>query len=367
MASTSHIETPVRVQASALNHYIKKQISAVDRYSAFMAMLRSNGRLAFRKDGMELEWRVRAVRRRMTPGAGSPANISFQPTNTKKICNLPWRTYDLGEVVTKFEQLATQGKHGWFKIMADVIDEMADDYNAHFGEKFYLDGNASATNQDIHGLESWFGTTGSCVSNSMVGNPSDTYAGHSTALGVTGSWTAETGNGWPTGVGHTNYHWFSPLVVDYNNTGFNGDATNWYYQWQDAFAYGLQYLQVLSQVQKPLCIMSPYLLQEAKRSLKGSERFSTTADSTLTRLGHNTLQYDGIELTAEYGVPEAVAYLLDFSKLNLWSMQDDIIGTSRDFDIETQETRLALDSYVQMWTESPKFHCKLAGISAAGT
>jgi len=367
VASTSHIETPVRVQASALNHYIKKKISTVDRHSVFMGMMRSKGRLAFRKDGQQLEWRPRATRRRMVPGQGSPANITFQPTQTKKICRLPWRSYDLGEVVTKFEILATQGKSGWFKILTDVIDEMAGDFNAHFGEKFYIDGNATATNTDLHGLESWFSTTGSCVSNSLVGNPNDSYAGHSTALGVTGSWTPESGNGWPTGVGHTNYHWFSPLVVDYNNTGFGGSTADWTHQWQDAFAYGLTYLKILAQGEAPICIMSPNLLQQAKRSLKDNQRFSTTADSALVKLGHKTLEYDGVEIADEYGVPEAVAYLLDFSKLNLWSMQDDIIGTSRDFDIETQETRLALDSYVQMWTESPKFHCKLEGISTAGT
>lgn len=366
MASTSHIETPVRVEASALNHYIKKKISAVDRYSVFMAKLRAAGRLAFRKDGQQLEWRVRAVRRRMQPGQGSPANISFQPTQTKKICRLPWRSYDLGEVVTKFERLATQGKSGWFKLATDVVDEMADDYNVHFGEKFYLDGNATATNRDIHGLESWF-SVNSTLANSPVGDPNDTYAGHSTALGVTGSWTAETGGSWPTGVGHTNYHWFSPLVVDYNNTLFNGSAANWYYQWQEAFAYALTYQLILAKVQNPLCIMSANLLQTAKRSLQSNQRFSTTADSTLTRLGHKTLEYEGVEIACEYGVPEAVAYLLDFSKLNLWSMQDDIIGTSRDFDIETQESRFALDSYVQMWTESPKFQCKLSGVSDAGT
>ncbi|GAG44554.1 unnamed protein product, partial [marine sediment metagenome] len=83
--------------------------------------------------------------------------------------------------------------------------------------------------------------------------------------------------------------------------------------------------------------------------------------------GHHTLTYDGMEIAMEYGVPEAVAYLLDFDSLNLWSMQDDLIGTDRDYDISTGETQFALDSYIQLWTKSPHFQCKLAPISTAGT
>ena len=67
---------------------------------------------------------------------------------------------------------------------------------AHFGEKFYDDGNATATPRTLHGLESWFANSGSCVTDSLVADPNDTYAGVSCALGTTGTWTAETDGGW---------------------------------------------------------------------------------------------------------------------------------------------------------------------------
>ena len=366
MATTSHIATPARVEVSALNEYIKEKCEPIKRQSAFVAELRAHGRETYNHDGQQMEWRPRFRRRRIRTGAGSPASISFPQTVTKRIAKLPWRSWDLGESVTKFERLATQGKSGWFKILADTLAEVADDFITHFAEKFYLDGNATATNRDLHGLESIFATTGT-VTNSPVGNPSDSYAGHSTALGVTGTWTPETGGGWPTGTGYAEYCWWSPIVVDYNSTLFNGTIANWWYQWQEALAYALTYGLILQSAKYDICIMSANLLRQAKNSLQASQRFETMRDSTLAKLGFKTLSYEGLEIATEYGVPEAVAYLLQWDKIELCSMQSQLIETVQDYDIATSEQLIALDAYGNLKIESPAFLAKLAAISAAGT
>lgn len=366
MATTSHIATPARVEVSALNEFIKKKTEPINRHSMFMGAMTSAGRVSYNHDGMQMEWRPRFRRRRINTGAGNVASISFPQTVTKKSVTLPWRSYDLGESVTKFERLATQGKSGWFKILADVLQELTGDFNSHFGEKFYLDGNATATNKDIHGLESWF-SVNSTVSQSPVGNPNDTYAGQSTALGVTGSWTPETSKGWPTGVGYTEYHWWSPLVVDYNNTLFNGSVANWRNQWQEALSYAQTFALILQNTRFDICLMSADLLHQAKDSLKSSQRFETTADSDLTKLGFKTLTYEGLEIGTEYGIPEAVAYLIPWRSLELRSMQSQLISVVQDTDIATSQQLIALDCYCNLRAESPAFFAKLDAVSAAGT
>jgi len=244
---------------------------------------------------------------------------------------------------------------------------MASDFMAHFGEKFYLDGNATATNQDIHGLESWYGNTGSCVTGSYVANPNDTYAGQSTALGVTGSWTPETSGGWPTGTGYTEYHWWSPMIVDYNNSGLGGTTANWSNQWQFALNYCLTYLLILQNVTPDICIMAPSLHRQAKDSLAGQQRFTTTADSKLTKLGFQTLQYEGLEIATEYGVPQQLAYVLPWEKLEFRSMQKQLVAVAQDTDITTSERLIAMDCYGNFLCESPGFTGKLEAVSAAGT
>lgn len=363
--STAHIVTTPQVEVSALNEYIKKKIEPINRKSMFHAGMTSNNRLTYNHDGMQVEWRPRFRRRLINVGGGNVANRSFPQTVVRTKVYLPWRVYDLGESLTKFARLATQGKSGWVNLAKNMIDELTDDFITDFGTKYYVDGNATATAKELHGLESWFSVS-STVTNSPVGNPNDTYAGKSTALGVTGSWTAETGQGWPTGTGYTEYCWWSPLVVDYNNAAFHGTSANWWYQWQEAINYGTTFLMTLQSRTPDIWILSPRLLSQAKASLQNNQRF-TTADSGLVKLGHKVVEYEGMQIGTEYGVPEAVGYGLSWQDLELRSMQSQLIAYKEDHDIKTSQDLYALDAYCNLVCEAPSFTVKLQGISAAGT
>ena len=367
MATTAHIATPARLDVEGLNEMIRKKTEPINRKSVLHGFMTSNGRVTFGHGGDQMEWRPRFRTRRINPGAGNIANISFAPTVTKTKVYLPWRSYDMGETVTKFERLATQNKaSSWFDTFADVISETASDFIADLKTKYYGDGNAAATSQDAHGLESMFSYSG-LVSGSWLGDPNDTYASQSTALGVSGDWTPETGGGFPTGTGYTEYCWFSPQIVDYNNALLGGSTANWENQWQRAINRCMLYLEMLQSSKVNLCLMAPSLLATAHDSLEGQQRFTTTADSGLVRLGHRSLQFNGLEVAAEYGVPEAVAYLLPSEHMELRSMQSQLIEATQDVDIHTSQTLIALDTYFNFRWESPAFFGKLVGESAAGT
>jgi hypothetical protein len=366
MATTDHITTTSQVEISALNKYIKKKTEPINRKSMFHAGMEANGRISYGNGGPEVEWRPRFRRRTINTGAGNVADISFPQTVVHTKVTLPWRSYDLGESLTKFAKLATRGKEGWFKLAKDMLDQLTGDFIADFGPKYYLDGNATATNKDLHGLESWFSVS-STVTNSPLGNPNDTYAGKSTALGVSGSWTPETGQGYPTGTGYTEYNWWSPFVVDYHNTYFGGSSATWALQWQEALEYGMAYLELLQNVQVDVCLLSRRLLSQAKQSLQSSQRFTTSADSKIARLGHRMLEYEGLEIGSEYGIPESVGYCFRWSDLELMSMQDQLIAYKDDHDIKTSQDLFALDAYCNLRCQAPSFTMKLQGVSAAGT
>jgi hypothetical protein len=366
MATSDHIATMPRTEISAIRKYIKKKTEPINRKSVMHGGMVSHNRLSFNNGGPDMEWRPRFRRRRINVGAGNVAEKSFPQTVTHARCTLPWRSWDLGESVTKFEKLVTQGKEGWFKLGKGMLDELASDFIADFGPKYYLDGNATATNTDLMGLESFFSVSG-CVASSPLGDPDDTYAGHSTALGTTGSWTPETGMGYPTGTGYTEYNWWSPFVVDYNNTYFAGSSATWALQWQEAVEYGTGFLEILQSVKPDICLLARRLLAQAKQSLQSSQRFTTTADSKLVQLGHKTLEYEGLEFASEYGIPEAVGYCFPWSALELMSMQSQLISFQEDVDIRSSESLYALDAYGQLRCEAPSYMMKLEAISAAGT
>jgi len=348
------------------NEYIRREIAPMDRLSKFYGDLKSAGRVSFGNGGNQIEWRPTLSARTIRAGAGNPSGVSFNQTTTEKVAQLPYRTYDMGEHTTKFEKLATQSGGGYFGSITKILKSLSKDFIRDYGPKFYKDGSATGS-KDIHGLESWFGSTGALISNSVFVNPSDTYAGLSTALGVTGSWTAEASNGWPTGTGDVEYHSFSPFLIDYNATALGGSTTNFANQWEFAINRVQTYMLVLQRVTPNSLYLAPSLYASAKDSLKGAQRFTTTADSSLVRLGHRTLQYDGMEVTTEYGIPTAVGYFLSWEYLELRVMGSQLIEMEEDYDIRTGQKLYKLDTYQNLVCDAPSYQGKMLAITAAGT
>ena len=357
------IGATARIRTSVINEYIRKRIEPIYRKDAFMAKLKSAGRITYGHGGEKVEWRPRFRRRTITAGDGNPVSISFPQTNTKKQATLEWVNYNLGESYTKFEKLVSQNKEtAIFKIAEDAVNEMVDDFMEDFRLKLYTDGNAGDGN-DLSGLETWMGSTGSVITDGVCADPSDTYAGLSTLLGnYGGDWTADTSDAWPTGTGDTEYHFWSPVLVDYTNTKFAGTAATWQYNWQKAIRYALTYGEVLQRQTYDLILLNPELLRIAKDSLDAIQQLEVTQNSDLTKLGHKTVQFDGHELVTEYGVPSAVGYLLSFDNLELMSMQKQLVGRMEDTDITTATDLKAIDFYGQMKCESPAFTAKLVAI-----
>jgi hypothetical protein len=364
------IENSARISTSAINAYTNKKVQAIYGKSVLMGAIKARGRQTNNHAGKSAcNWFPEFRTLEITPGAGNPVSISFPQTNIRREVTLPWRNYNLGQSITKYEQLVTEGrdrKSVLFRIVDDTIDKMTRDFMNSFRLKLYKDGNAAGSTQDIHGLESIFSAT-SCVTSSIAGNPTGTYAGQSMALGVTGDWTADSSDGWPTGTGDAEYGWWSPLEVDYGNTALGGTTNSWANQWQEAINYGISYLSLLRDSTPDLLLLNGKLLYQAKNSLKSTQRFEITQNSDLTKLGHKTLQFEGLEIATEYGVPDAVGYLITFDQLEMRSLQGQLFGKMDDDDISTATKMLAMDFYGQLIFWSPAYFGKLLRITALGT
>jgi hypothetical protein len=362
----AHIEPTARIESSVIKRQLRIRVEPIFRQSALMAEFKARGRISYGHHGSSFVWRPRFRRRSITAGDAMPNSIDFPATNVRVKAELPWRIYHLGEHYTKFEVLVSQNRDtAIHDIAGELLNQIVDDFLEDLRLKFYLDGNAAATSKDMHGLESFFSVSG-LVTNSRVGNPNDTYAGLATTLGDKGgSWTPNASNGWPTGTGDTEYCYWSPLVVDYTNANFPGSTHNWYYQWQPAVRYGFTYLGLLQRTVPTLLLVNGELLRQMKDSLESTERFvlSETAGSNLTNVGFKTLAYEGLEVTTEYGVPDAVGYLLNLDKLELMSMQKQLVDWTSDDDITASTKMMAVDAYLNLRCDSPAFQGKLQAIS----
>lgn len=171
-----HIVATPRIDVQTLNAYIRRKIEPIYRASVLLGMLKSKGRLSFNKDGKAVEWRPRYKRRAITAGAATPSTRTFSPTTTKKAASLPWRTYWMGETISKAEKLMQQSRDvALFRIVNEIVDEMTGDFNEAFRAELYIDG---MTGRQIAVVKSGK-NGGRCDANTVL-----TKAGQSVALAV---------------------------------------------------------------------------------------------------------------------------------------------------------------------------------------
>lgn len=361
-----------RLTNAIINNYIKTKIEPIYVESPFLGMLKAKGRIAFNKTGKTIEWKPRLKRRSIRPIMGAITATQFTPTNTRTAASLGYVGYDMGEVIAKFEKLANKaGPTQIYDLMQGVLDEMLPDFMEGLKAKVFGDGNL--TGYDLQGFES-FMAYGALIddgdgTDTWAAAPADTYAGLSTVLGaVVNNWTSGTGYAWPQGTGDPAHAYWSPLVVDYNSSLFNGTAHNWTYQWQQAMNALTTYLGRNQSQKVQAIVMDHDLLRKAKDSTINNQRFVVSDSLTGRKFGIPTLEWEGTEIIEDFYCPAGKAYAIgSWDKINLWSMQKDLIAREEDDDIVTSETLLKFDSYLQMWVESPAFFGALAPVSAAGT
>ncbi len=356
------ITNNARTQTQILNAYIEQEIAPIYRKSVILGLLKSRGLITFNHGGRGTDW-LPEIKSRDITASDISTDITFTANDVFEEPTLGWTRYHMGEKVSKYEKLVSQeDKYARYKVYETAIKQMAKSFTKKFGPKFYSDGNAG-TALDLMGLESCLSTSAADV-DEPIGLPNDTYAGLDCTLGgLGGSWT---GN-FPDGSGDEMYHAWSPLIVNYISSLLGGTAATWAAQWQHALGYLFTYMGTMQNVTPDVLLLNAALLNAAKTSLLGNQRFEITQNSEITKLGHKTLNYEGVEIVSEYGIPANSGYALVWDELELRSMQKQLVGTETDFEIASSTDRIAMDFYGQLIINSPAFVGKLASVAAATT
>ena len=352
------IEINPRVETSVLARSLREQVEPLFRDEPFLAMMRDKGKIV-RGYGKSIDWFPRFRRRTIVPGAGDIVSISFPQTAVKRKATLPWRNYNLGESVTKFEQYVTEGPKEvvLYNIMERVVAEVLGDFMVDFNAELYVDGNAGSANQ-LMGLESWFGCTGTPYQGggAYMSVPNDTYASLSTSLGnYGGSWSAAT---WPIGTGPSEFHAWTPMVIDYTNTAWTHATDTWVNTWQEVLTFAKTYMRLLQKKSPSLYLLNGELLRVCKYDVESKETFEITQNSDLVRLGFKTMQYEGIELMDGYEVPSNVGYGINFDHMKLHHLGPQLVNPEQDEDITTATRRFALMSFPQLVIDTPAYFIK---------
>jgi len=363
-AATTTVMTPnARIDVSVINDHIKKLTEPLYRKHLLLGMMRKKGRIISNCSGKGFDWRVKF--RRATPQTGDDMSTNtFQRMNRYKKAELPWRRLWYGEAISDFEKRCAGGPEALIKLVSEWAKSATDDCNEYFATEIFGDGDSTTTPDHIHGLETLFKTnTGYAAISSSVfvktGN-SDTYAGLYTQVGKYSSdWTGT----FPDGTGSETYHFWSPWWVDTTNANHSASTKTWPNTWRECLRKLSTAQQALVGQQPDIIILAPEYLRQAKESLDAKERIEVTAASDAVDLGFKTVNFEGIELAAEYGV-SGVGYGVCYDKMELRLLgQSQLFEAKKDYDIETNTDRLLLECYSNMKFESPIYFSKLSAVS----
>lgn len=370
MAET-HIASSPRVASHVIADYLRVNVEPVFRRRVLLQELQSRGRITKGHGGEYVEWRPRFKRKEIVAGEGDPVGIDFPRSNERRPAQLRWRQYQLGQSITKFEVLVSQNKDtALFNIVEQALKTGIEDFREGLCDELYIDSSAAGYGKRLSGFETWFAVNG-VVSNSKAGDPNDEYAGIHTNLGYySGSWTPDSGDGWPTGTGKPQYHFWSPLVVDYTSADWDATAQTWggtNGTWQEAIGYMMTYGSDLQKQKYDVLLLNSGMLEKAKRSLKSIQRLDLAPKAGSVDIGPTYLDFEGLNIASEYGIPDSVGYAFSWDNLELMSMQRDLIEQTEDTDITTSTRLIALDAYLQLKCQSPAYTAKLQAITEVGT
>jgi len=333
---------------TTITKYIRGETPAVLRKRLLLAMLESRGLITFNASGAgsgasdDMQWQVRFLQNDLQ-GFDDSSVLTFAPVNRHKKAVLPWRGYSMPEGMHDLDRKKNRGVEALVDIWANKAKWIMEDIGQKLGPEMYVDGNAAGNQLKFHGIESFMSVSGAIGGTGKVGAPNDAYAGLSTALGAYGgSWGATT---WPDGTGSATYDFWSPIVVDYTNANWPQATKTWPNTCLDATRYGLMACRRNDDKDKAIDIVihEREMYRQFVSLFQTEERIPVgPGDSSgAVKLGFkDIINFDGTDITWEFGVPGGVGYGWCMNALELVSLDAELIDVKGpDLDPASQVWR----------------------------
>lgn len=327
-----------RVVSTTITDYMKGVETRLMANQKLLAGLKKAGNITYNQAGTAFDWAVEYREAPLETTTGEDQIVPARQDRYKRP-SLTMKGVRVHDMMTIREQLMNGGGRSqlinYYKEMSEVLGR---NIERQFGLELYVDDSASGNSDRLTGIESMMGTNGtvtittgaqrSANAADVAGYPSDTYAGINTGLGYYGgSWGTQSAieSTWPAGSGQLSYDFFSPTIVCFNSTAFNGSADTFFAQGQEATRYGIIHMQRYDTNSKAMKFITfdRDLYRQLVQQNDNKERFIVNDENTLRAMGFkDTLMLDGVECTWEFGVPAGVGYGFNMENMEIRSYQD---------------------------------------------
>lgn len=337
-----------RLVNSTTARFFKEEENNVLKRRRLTAAIQAKGRVKKNEYGDELKWPVRYKRTPLVT-IGDVVNLNFPRQNKDKVAVLPWVGYAVTDSRGEKEKVLNQGPAAILRQTSLLMTRLKDDITDGFALELYKDSNA--TSGVIAGLETPC-THSAATANNKARTPNATYAGHSCAPGLLGTWSGS----WPDGSGDAEYEWWSPLILDAGGSGFSGGSSTWAADAVEILRYGIFAMQrTTKDLDMVLLTRSAY--ENFSTLLDSRERIVTNrggGESLLVNLGFGSVtNFEGVDVTWEEGVDStdsnAYGFGLTFDTMELCTPLGQLFDPAPiDFAIENLSDRYLVRSWCQL-------------------
>lgn len=364
-----------RSAATTLAKHFTEVEEAMLRNFAMGALLDASGRVSYNNGGEGFDWPVQ-YRLHTVEGNTGQTVRNFARTNLWKTAYQEYRGYQATDAMYYREFKSNRGPEGIVKVYDRFVERLETSMKQALGSEYYADGSATGNEETWHGLESMFAINGTVNSSTgdqrsanaadFVGYPNDTYAGLSTVLGNYNG-EQESGTVWPDGLSDSEYDFWSPLVVNYTCTGFNGTADTFAAQGDEAMRYAIIHSQrnTSQEGQITHIFLARQLYMDFLNLIDDKERIQITSETGLRALGFkNVVNFDGVEVTWETGITPTVGYGININNIELLSMDDSLLrAEGPEYDIDSQAFKAVVSTLSNLKYSSPRNFFKLDNIA----
>jgi hypothetical protein len=366
---TSSNEHVAVVKATAPK-YFKEASDLTFRRRLWLAMLEKYGQIEYNASSFACVWDVEYSQPEVRQ-YGDQGDQEFNEHDALLQLTCDVRGYTTTDRLTKKKQLMNQGATQIYDLYKKKSENLLKAIRDKFCGELYIDGNLAANANRLLGIESFMGDDGATVAADIVANPSDTYAGQSTALGANGgNWTtdlttypnATAATDWPWGNGDTEYDCLSPLLVNYSSTSWNTSSTDWIDNCEEVLRFaGIACASKNGDDNIPMLHMLDAKLYGDFLNFHAARNRIVLPHKESQDLGFSkTMNFEGAAVHFEFDCPANVGYGITPNNIELFSMENQLfIPDGPEWSIERKGWLYEVGFFGNMRFQ-PKFFARYA-------
>lgn len=351
--------------------YMKGASDLTIRKRLFLAMLKRKGRITYNHGGYEFRWQVEFSQPAMHQH-GDGSMIDFTNHQAFQQAVLPWIGYQVSDSITMKQKAMNSGQEALINLFKTKQGRIMKKLMNGLAGEMYRSGGDTGRENCIYGLESFLGERTTPGAADRIAEPSETYAGLSTALANQGgTWSADgssfpnatLANNWPDGSGDSEYDYWAPKLVNWSATSWGSGSTTWEDNCWRVIGQTITWLSLTGgdDAGPEICVLPGHLFQGYKNHEEAIRRINIP-HKTANDLGFagNVLNQDGCAISADYDCPVNTGYMVNTSTVEIKSLMPELFWMEGpDTDPRAAYATLWASGFYGQAQFQPKYTAKL--------